>query len=94
MRLLESTGSTEWAGTRSYGEWQGLFLGELFRVHPELVDAVENLDVWLWGHAMVRPVPTRIEPAKTTPWVIGARFNEPRIATDEQLTAWLTGSVA
>jgi phytoene dehydrogenase-like protein len=42
---------------RSYEDWQTLFLSELYRVHPELIDAVAHLDVWLWGHAMVRPVP-------------------------------------
>jgi hypothetical protein len=39
--------------------------------------------------AMVRPAPARIQPAKAEPWVISPRFSEPRIATDEQLTAVL-----
>ena len=43
--------------SRSYADWQGLFLSELWRVHPELRQAVTHMDVWLWGHAMVRPVP-------------------------------------
>jgi hypothetical protein len=34
-----------------------LFLAELYRVHPELIDAVTHLDICVWGHAMVRPVP-------------------------------------
>ena len=42
---------------RSYEDWQKLFLSEIYRVHPELMDAVAHMDVWLWGHAMVRPVP-------------------------------------
>lgn len=42
---------------RTYGEWQDLFLNELWRVHPELRRAVAHMDVWLWGHAMIRPVP-------------------------------------
>lgn len=41
----------------SYDDWQKRFLGDLLRAHPELSDAVERLDVWLWGHAMIRPVP-------------------------------------
>lgn len=40
-----------------YSEWQKRFLSDLLRAHPELADAVERLDVWLWGHAMIRPVP-------------------------------------
>jgi hypothetical protein len=39
--------------------------------------------------AMVRPLPDRITPAKSEPWVIAPRFTEPRIATDEQLVAVL-----
>ncbi len=42
---------------RSYADWQKLFLTELYRLHPELIGQVAHMDVWLWGHAMVRPVP-------------------------------------
>ncbi|MDV6333246.1 FAD-dependent oxidoreductase [Asticcacaulis sp. 201] len=42
---------------RTYDDWQILFLSELYRVHPELVGQVAHMDVWLWGHAMIRPVP-------------------------------------
>ncbi len=42
-----------------------------------------------YRYAMVRPVPDRVQPAKVEPWVIAPRFTEPRIATDEQLTAVL-----
>jgi hypothetical protein len=42
---------------RSYQDWQNLFLEELLRIHPDLKGAIEQFDVWLWGHAMVRPVP-------------------------------------
>jgi len=42
---------------RGYDDWQKQFLGELLRVHPELRDAVSHMDVWLWGHAMIRPMP-------------------------------------
>ena len=41
---------------RSYAEWQKLFLDALFSLHPELEGQVQRLDVWVWGHAMVRPV--------------------------------------
>jgi len=37
--------------------WQDIFLGELLTVHPELRGHVQRVDVWVWGHAMIRPVP-------------------------------------
>lgn len=41
--------------SRTYSDWQNIFLGELFKIHPELEGHIEQLDVWVWGHAMVRP---------------------------------------
>lgn len=32
-------------------------LGDLERAHPNLEACLERLDVWRWGHAMVRPIP-------------------------------------
>lgn len=43
--------------SRSYADWQKLFLDALLPLHPELEGQVERLDVWVWGHAMVRPTP-------------------------------------
>jgi hypothetical protein len=40
---------------RSYGEWQRIFTAELLALHPELEGHIQSLDVWVWGHAMVRP---------------------------------------
>lgn len=42
---------------RPYPEWQRLFLQELLRIHPELKGFVERVDIWLWGHGMIRPTP-------------------------------------
>jgi hypothetical protein len=42
---------------RSLSDWQEYILRDLLRVHPELRDHVENIDVRVWGHAMIRPVP-------------------------------------
>jgi predicted NAD/FAD-binding protein len=42
---------------RSYHDWQKIILRELLAVHPELEGNIERVDVWLWGHAMIRPVP-------------------------------------
>ena len=42
---------------RPLGEWQRLVRDDLVRLHPELEGAITRIDVWRWGHAMVRPVP-------------------------------------
>ena len=41
--------------SRSYQDWQNIFLQELLAVHPELEGHIERVDLWIWGHAMVRP---------------------------------------
>jgi hypothetical protein len=43
--------------TRSLSDWQRIVMGDLLRVHPELHGRIENIDVWIWGHGMVRPTP-------------------------------------
>jgi hypothetical protein len=42
---------------RSLHEWQALVVHDLLRVHPELKGHIENIDVRVWGHAMIRPTP-------------------------------------
>jgi len=41
----------------SWEEWSRLILSDLGSAHPGLGDLVERVDVYLWGHAMVRPRP-------------------------------------
>jgi len=43
--------STDWK------HWAEVVIADLRRAHPDLESLVERLDVWRWGHAMVRPVP-------------------------------------
>ncbi len=45
------------AAQRSLGEWQTAVATDLLRVHPELRGHIENMDVRVWGHAMIRPTP-------------------------------------
>ncbi len=45
---------------RDLSAWQAMVLAELLAVHPELEGAVERIDVWLWGHGMIRPTPGAI----------------------------------
>jgi 2-polyprenyl-6-methoxyphenol hydroxylase-like FAD-dependent oxidoreductase len=42
---------------RSHADWCTLILADLSGPHPDIADHVKQIDVWLWGHAMVRPVP-------------------------------------
>ena len=42
---------------RSLGEWQNVVREDLLALHPELAGAIERIDVWRWGHAMIRPTP-------------------------------------
>jgi hypothetical protein len=42
---------------RPYDEWRDIILKELLHIHPELKGHVKQLDVWLWGHGMIRPTP-------------------------------------
>jgi phytoene dehydrogenase-like protein len=41
----------------SFSDWCERILGDLGRAHPGLRELVERVDVYLWGHAMVRPRP-------------------------------------
>ncbi len=45
---------------RTLSEWQAMVMEELLAIHPELDGAVERIDVWLWGHGMIRPTPGAI----------------------------------
>jgi protoporphyrinogen oxidase len=39
----------------SWREWVDVILADLGRPHPDLAEKVASIDVWRWGHAMVRP---------------------------------------
>ena len=50
---------------RGLGEWQAIIAGDLLAMNPELQGLIERIDVWRWGHAMVRPtVGFRDDPAR------------------------------
>ena len=49
--------SRQSALARSLSDWQGIVSRDLLRVHPELERHIENMDVWVWGHGMIRPTP-------------------------------------
>ena len=52
---LAPRAAREEALNRSYHDWQQIVLKELLFVHPELEGNIERMDLWIWGHAMVRP---------------------------------------
>lgn len=54
---LAPTPARQAALARPYQAWQDMIMTELRRIHPELNGAVRQLDVWLWGHGMIRPNP-------------------------------------
>ena len=46
-----------WMLSRSWDDWVSLILADLAQAHPEIESLVRHVDVMLWGHAMIRPVP-------------------------------------
>jgi hypothetical protein len=45
------------AAARTVDQWKQMALKELCVMHPGMDQQVKNVDVWVWGHAMVRPAP-------------------------------------
>lgn len=41
----------------SYDTWTERIVHDLKRAHPGIADEITHLDVWLWGHGMIRPTP-------------------------------------
>ena len=42
---------------RSPEDWKASIILDLRRAHPQITKFIESIDVWVWGHAMVRPTP-------------------------------------
>jgi len=45
------------AEAKTLDEWKRMSVEELCLMHPGMESQVKNVDVWVWGHAMVRPSP-------------------------------------
>jgi phytoene dehydrogenase-like protein len=45
------------AQKRSWKEWSDTIFNDLGSVHPNLKESTSQLDVYLWGHGMIRPEP-------------------------------------
>ena len=63
-----------WMLDRDWRYWASLILADLAQAHPEIESVVTHIDVMLWGHAMIRPVPGFIwgEARRRTPARHGA----------------------
>ncbi|MBI5641686.1 MAG: NAD(P)-binding protein [Nitrospirae bacterium] len=42
---------------RPYNDWAETVVADLSGMHPGIESRIEEVNVWLWGHAMVRPLP-------------------------------------
>lgn len=42
---------------RPLDQWQRLIADDLLTMNPDLAGAIERIDVWRWGHAMIVPTP-------------------------------------
>ncbi|MCA6365323.1 MAG: FAD-dependent oxidoreductase [Bacteroidetes bacterium] len=45
------------ASELTHAQWCELIIAELEQAHPNARSCISNIDVWLWGHAMIRPLP-------------------------------------
>lgn len=41
----------------SFEQWADIIIKDLSGTHPGIEQRIEEVNVWVWGHAMVRPVP-------------------------------------
>lgn len=51
------TQARQWMQQQSHGQWSQRALTSLQAAHPDLANHVQQTDVWLWGHGMIRPDP-------------------------------------
>lgn len=40
-----------------HAAWSSAIVGDLSQAHPDLADDLERIDIYKWGHAMIRPTP-------------------------------------
>jgi hypothetical protein len=56
---------------RPADEWKRIVRDDLLAMHPELDGAMRSIELWRWGHAMIRPVPGYV-------WGAANGFRTPR----------------
>jgi hypothetical protein len=40
---------------RSFKDWYELVIEDLKLPHPTIEQSIQEVDIWLWGHGMIRP---------------------------------------
>ena len=48
------------AYSRTYEQWLDIIMPELRYIHPEIDQAIKQIDLWVWGHGMIAPTPNLI----------------------------------
>ncbi|GGE20092.1 amino oxidase [Polymorphobacter glacialis] len=83
---------------RPLADWQRIVHDDLMAMNPDLAGAIRRIDVWRWGHAMVRPVPgfffggARENAAKSAPPLFNAHSDLSGLSIFEE--AHFRGSTA
>lgn len=49
--------SRKYAIELQHGHWVRLVTDEMEKMHPGIRKQIQHIDVWVWGHGMIRPVP-------------------------------------
>ncbi|HEY0354559.1 MAG TPA: NAD(P)-binding protein [Flavisolibacter sp.] len=63
LTRLDAREERKQAQAKSYEDWVDLVIDDLKKVHPNIEDAIEELNVMIWGHAMAQPLPGLIHGA-------------------------------
>lgn len=51
------TNERQAAHQKTYEEWTQQIIAELEYMHPGITEIISNIDIWIWGHGMIRPIP-------------------------------------
>jgi len=57
LTALDPVAQRKEAIKKTYSEWVDLMMDDLKLVHPDIAEKTEQLDIMLWGHAMIQPLP-------------------------------------
>jgi hypothetical protein len=57
LTSLPSAAARKEAHRKTYEEWVKVVMDDLKKIHPNIEAATEELNVMIWGHAMVQPLP-------------------------------------
>jgi len=72
----EPVAAREWAYRRTHADWVGDIMADLQKIHPDIAQQTERIDIMLWGHAMAQPRPD---------WIHGGRRQELQQSYDHRI---------